>query len=270
MAINSRFVVGDARLPFSIVCNTSGVDPSLAVKWLQSVNKTGVYDVSSDSRISINGSTLSFSQLTLIDEEYYGCGVIDPNSNKLKLLNTYFLYVRGKMKQNLCFGLVTELLFIISFVVIPTLSLIVNNNTILSNQTISLINSNNNMYILSCIAISSKPDVDLSMFDINTQLNLANGLKNQTTGYCDSNNLCTKVLQVNFQFTDSRFTNLSSITCLAKSNNIAVNLTASIQRNVTVISLISTTTTTPTVSTTSKLNYTFFYLFYFNFISYIY
>ena len=128
------------------------------------------------------------------------------------------------------------------------------------------------MYILSCISIGSKPDVDLSMFDTNTQLNLANGLNNLTTGYCDLNNLCTKVLQVNFQFTDSRFNNLSSITCLAKSNNIAVNLTTSIQRNVTVISLISTTTTTLTMSTTSKLNYKFmfFYLFYFYFISYIY
>ena len=100
-------------MPFSIVCNTSGVDPSLAVKWLQSVNKAGVYNVPSDNRISINGSTLSFSQLTLIDEEYYGCGVIDPSSNKLKLLNTYFLYVRGKLNRNLCFGSVNELLFII-------------------------------------------------------------------------------------------------------------------------------------------------------------
>ena len=88
-------------MPFSIICNTSGVDPSLTVKWLQSVNRAGIFDVSSDSRISINGSTLSFTQLTLIDEEYYGCGVIDPISNKFKLFNTYFLYVRGKLKRNL-------------------------------------------------------------------------------------------------------------------------------------------------------------------------
>jgi hypothetical protein len=65
------------------------------------LNKAGVFYVATDSRISQSGSELSFSKLALIDEEYYGCGVIDPTSNKLKLLNSYYLYVRGKIEKKI-------------------------------------------------------------------------------------------------------------------------------------------------------------------------
>jgi hypothetical protein len=139
---------------------------------------------------------------------------------------------------------------------------------ILSNQTITLINSNNNVYLITCTSLNSKPDVYLSLFDSNTRLNLANQFNNQTsTGYCDAYNLCTKVLQVNFQFTDPRFSNISSITCQANSNDLAVNLTTSIQRNVTVINLTTTTTATTPMSTTSNKNLNFiFVILIFNFI----
>jgi hypothetical protein len=97
LANNAKLLVGDALSQFTINCNASGISPNQTITWLQSVKKSGVFNVQTDSRITIsqNGSQLSFSPLNLIDEEYYGCGVIDPNSNKLKLLNTFYLYIRG-------------------------------------------------------------------------------------------------------------------------------------------------------------------------------
>ena len=96
MATNALTLVGDLSFPFSINCNTSGLSPNQAIIWLQTTNKSGIFYVQFDSRItnSTNGQ-LSFSRLLLIDEEYYGCGYIDPSTNKLKLVNTFYLYIRG-------------------------------------------------------------------------------------------------------------------------------------------------------------------------------
>lgn len=56
-----------------------------------------MYFVQADNRVSFvnNGESLSFSSLLITDEEYYGCGVIDSVTNKLKLINSFYLYVRG-------------------------------------------------------------------------------------------------------------------------------------------------------------------------------
>ena len=97
MATNAKLLVGDVLSQFTINCNASSISPNQTFTWLQSVKKSGVFNVQTDSRITIsqNGSQLSFSPLNLIDEEYYGCGVIDPNTNKFKLFSTYYLFVRG-------------------------------------------------------------------------------------------------------------------------------------------------------------------------------
>jgi len=97
LTTNAELVVGDVSSPFSINCNTSGLSPNQTITWLQTINETGIYLVQEDSRISIlnNGGTLSFSKLFLVDEEYYGCGVLDPNTKKLKLIDSYYLFIRG-------------------------------------------------------------------------------------------------------------------------------------------------------------------------------
>lgn len=110
------------------------------------------------------------------------------------------------------------------------MSLIVDGIPVQSNDTISL--SSNQTYKFVCTAINAKPDVDLSLYDSNSLLPLSNGANNKSTGFCDANNLCSKILQVDFQFVDPRFNNMSSLTCQANSNNPQVNLTTSIQRNV--------------------------------------
>ncbi len=91
-------VIGDISSAYTINCNASA---NQSVIWLQTLNKTGVFYVQTDDRITIasNGQQLSFAKLALIDDEYYGCGFIDPTNNKLKLLNSYYLYIRGNFKH---------------------------------------------------------------------------------------------------------------------------------------------------------------------------
>ena len=115
---------------------------------------------------------------------------------------------------------------------IPSLSIIVDNIQIQSADTINLINSSSLTYKIACTAVASKPDVDLILVDTYTQISLSNGMNNKSSGSCDTNDLCTKVLQVDFQFSDSQFYNMSSLTCITRSNNPQVNLTTSIARNV--------------------------------------
>jgi hypothetical protein len=92
---NSIFVIGDNDSPFTLRCNRS--DPNQQITWIQTVNNTGVYFVELNDRISTtsNGGALLFTNLTLYDEEYYGCGYTDPATNKFKLINSYYVYVRG-------------------------------------------------------------------------------------------------------------------------------------------------------------------------------
>ena len=113
----------------------------------------------------------------------------------------------------------------------------VDSDIIQPNDTIYLLNQNNETYRFVCSALNSKPDVVLSLYDTNTGLPLSDGLNNKSTGLCDPNNLCTQLLQVDFQFTDSRFLNMTSLTCSATSTNSQVDLIATISRNVTVKTL---------------------------------
>jgi hypothetical protein len=91
-----------------------------------------------------------------------------------------------------------------------------------------------NVYKMVCTAINSKPDVDLLLYDSNTLLPLSDGLNNKSTGFCDTNDLCTRILQVDFQFADTKFINMTSLTCAARSNDDRVDLFASLQRKVSV------------------------------------
>lgn len=110
----------------------------------------------------------------------------------------------------------------------------VDNVPIKANESISLIVSNITAYKIACSAVNSKPDVDLSIYDTNTLLPLSNGLNNKSTGFCDANNLCTSVLEVDFQVYDSRFYNMTSLTCATRSKNPQVDLSVSTQRNISV------------------------------------
>ena len=124
----------------------------------------------------------------------------------------------------------------------PILSVLVDSVPIKANESINLIVSNITTYKIACSAVNSKPDVDLSIFDTNSLLSLSNGLNNKSYGFCDTKNLCTSVLEIDFQVYDARLYNMTSLTCATTSRNPLVSLSASTQRNISVKarSIIST------------------------------
>lgn len=104
------------------------------------------------------------------------------------------------------------------------------------NETIVFTNTTNASYIITCIAVNAKPDVDLSVYDTHTLLPLSNNISNSSiTGFCEQDDLCTRILQIRFQFYDPRFINMTSLTCATKSKDPMVDLNAKISRNVSVI-----------------------------------
>ena len=145
------------------------------------------------------------------------------------------------------FFIITRILKpIFSYLVTPILGLVVDGKAIQSNETISLVNGPSFTYKIICSSVNSKPDVNLALYDTNSLISLSNGLNNKSSGLCDSNNLCTRVLQVDFQFFDPRLNNMSSLTCAAVSNNPNASLSATLVRSVSV-----------TIATTSNLMFIF-------------
>ena len=119
--------------------------------------------------------------------------------------------------------------------VTPTMQIFFNSSTVFENQTINLINDlSNRIYPIVCASITSKPDVTLSLFDKNSLLPLSTSQNSILQNTCNSFSICTNVLQVNFQFTDNSFNNLTSIGCSANSSNINVPLYSVIYRNASV------------------------------------
>ena len=105
-----------------------------------------------------------------------------------------------------------------------------------SNQTLSFTRDlTNPTYEIVCASLGSKPDVSLSLYDTNSFIQLSNSLNSIIQGSCSSLNLCNQYLQVNFQFTDSRFDSMASLSCSTSSKNPSIQLTQYIQRNTTVL-----------------------------------
>ena len=117
------------------------------------------------------------------------------------------------------------------------MSIIFNKTIVSSNQTILFIkNSAKQTYQVYCSSVNSNPDVNLTLYDTNTLIPLSSEFNYFTQKSCNiSLSLCTNILQVNFQFTDDRFDNMTSFTCTANSSNPEVPLTTSISQNVSVI-----------------------------------
>ena len=82
--------VGKNSLEISCIATAN-----LQIAWARTKNKSGLYLIIESARIYTiqNGYTINFFNLTLADEEYYVCGTI--SNNTLKIISSYFLYVRG-------------------------------------------------------------------------------------------------------------------------------------------------------------------------------
>ena len=125
-------------------------------------------------------------------------------------------------------------MYIIFLSVQPILALFFDGQLIYANQTLNLTKdfSKNTTYVISCASINSKPDVNLALFDTKTNNSLSNSGNTVYYDQCNSFNLCTKIIQVSFQFQDNSFDSLNSITCSANSLNSSIPLSVSLQRNV--------------------------------------
>ena len=115
------------------------------------------------------------------------------------------------------------------------MSILFNKTIVNSNQTILFIkNSAKQTYQIYCSSANSNPDVNLTLYDTNTLIPLSSEFNSFTQKSCNLS-LCLNILQVNFQFTDDRFDNMTSFTCAANSSNPEVPLATSINQNVSVI-----------------------------------
>jgi len=113
------------------------------------------------------------------------------------------------------------------------MTIIFNNASVYANQTI-LLTKNSLTYKIICASVDSNPDVNLTLYDTNSLISLSTSSNSILQNSCNSN-LCTNILQVNFQFTDNSFDSMTSLTCAANSSNPLVPLRETISRNVTVI-----------------------------------
>ena len=113
------------------------------------------------------------------------------------------------------------------------MTLIYNNVIVNASQTI-ILTKNNQTYTITCASVDSNPDVNLTLFDTNSLISLSTSSNSLLKNSCNSS-LCTNILQVNFQFSDNSFDNMTSLTCAANSSNPLVPLTTSISRNTLVL-----------------------------------
>ena len=112
--------------------------------------------------------------------------------------------------------------------------IIFNNQIASQNQTITLF-KNKLTYQIVCSSVNSNPNVNLKLYDTNSLTSLSTSSNSVLLNACNSTtNLCNSILQVNFQFTDNRFDNMTSLTCAANSSNPNIPLFNFVSRNVSV------------------------------------
>ena len=116
------------------------------------------------------------------------------------------------------------------------ISIFFDGQIVYSNQTIDLIKDlkSNRTYQIACAAINAKPNVNLTLFDTSSMRSLSTSSNSVTQETCDTYNLCTDIFQVNFQFQDNSFDNMTSLTCSANSSDLDVPLYRTTLRNVTI------------------------------------
>lgn len=118
--------------------------------------------------------------------------------------------------------------------VYPVLAVSVNNVTYNASDTISLTYPSPTAYQVICVAVNSKPDVALALFDSNSSLSLGNASNSATSSSCDATyRLCNTVYAVSLQLAvGSPFASMSSLTCMATSKIAQVDLNTTLSRAV--------------------------------------
>jgi len=127
----------------------------------------------------------------------------------------------------------------IKFLKVPpkiTLNIYDNNGTgqSLTGDIIGLLK--NNLYVFQCSAYSN-PGVSLSLYNKDTKKYLSNKNNTISSLACNSYGIgCTAIISVTLDFTNSQFSNMTSVTCLATSlNSTNEYLTANLTQNIAVL-----------------------------------
>jgi hypothetical protein len=183
----------------SLDCNYAG---SNQVIWIKTVAKENLFHVNYTDRVFLtsNGSILNILNLTLADEEYYGCGYTS-NNGEFYLMNAFYVYVKIK----------PQIEFITEFV----------NDVSRSLQ-------------ITCIALNAKPHTYLAINDADSMFPISTKMTNSETKYCNDANLCTLMHQVEIQMDAlPNFLSSKDYTCSALStiSNIESLVTKTITIN---------------------------------------
>ena len=75
-----------------------------------------------------------------------------------------------------------------------------------------------NNYIFSC-SLFSNQGVNLTIYDTDSMISLANPYNSHLNQSCDPNTGCQSNLYVYFQWTNNTYDNMKSVTCAASSTN---------------------------------------------------
>jgi hypothetical protein len=83
-----------------LVCNASS-SPGKNITWIKSFDKINMNTLENEeykTEIASNGSQLILSNLTLLDQQYYGC-YYSTNETTYSLISSYFLIVRSEFQK---------------------------------------------------------------------------------------------------------------------------------------------------------------------------
>ena len=91
-----------------------------------------------------------------------------------------------------------------------------------------------NQYTFSCSLLSNQA-VNLTIYDTDSMISLATPYNSYFTQSCDTNTGCLSNLYVYFQWTNTTYDNMKSVTCSASSTNNQVLLPSPISIGVYVV-----------------------------------
>lgn len=151
---------------FSLNCNYTGSEQLI---WIKTVEKENLFYVNGTDRVvlSSDGTILYLKNLTLADEEFYGCGYMS-NTGKFYLVNAFYVYIK----------------------ITPQIEFITEHSDVGSKYL------NASSFRITCIALNSKRDTYLTINDADTMFPLSTKVTNSETKYCNKLDLCTIMHQV--------------------------------------------------------------------------
>ena len=100
MAIN---LVEDITNNITLECNVAS-SSNKNIMWIKSFDKINIFPMeqksdSNKTQIALNGKFLTLNDLSLLDQQYYGCyfATNETELNSLSLISVYYLTVRSKI-----------------------------------------------------------------------------------------------------------------------------------------------------------------------------